>query len=178
MTNQRTACINLDEFNLQNLTSSSDDEAWTNRIFLHLVDTVQFCFGETRSPAVYDQLVSYSLTWMRSKPTSFTPVYTQKRTSDTGSLFPELWFMSDFAAISSQYYHLVRILLIAYNPRTPQLGPAKRAAKRWINVSQAKPWRYQCCLLTQVDSQAQIRSDVKIVCGIAESRGDVNTSHL
>lgn len=131
--NQEPACINPDQENLRHSANIPEDEAWTNRVLLHLADTVSFCFGDNRSPAVYDQLVSYSVTWERSKSVSFTPIYFQQ--PSPGEIFPQIWFLNNYSTIASQYFHLVRILLLAYNPRTPRLGRAKRAATKWRDVS-------------------------------------------
>lgn len=110
-----------------------DDGAWTNRILIHLLDTMQYCFGQERSPASYDRLISYTATWAESKPPSFRPIFIQ--CASGGSVFPTIYLLNDAVVASMQYYHLVRILLLAHNPRLPQFGMAKKSAKDARDVS-------------------------------------------
>lgn len=110
----------------------SDDRTWASRIFLHLLDAIQYCFGEERSPATYDRLVSYLATWMESKPDYFRPIFFRR--DDTGAGFPEIWLLNSAVVSGLQWYHLVRVLLLAHNPRLPQFGAAKRSAKRTRDV--------------------------------------------
>lgn len=114
-------------------TQGNDDRSWANRMLLHLLDAIQYCFGEERSPAAYDRLVSYLATWAESKPASFRPLFIRKGLH--GKVFPEIWLLNSAVVAGLQWYHLVRILLLANNPRLPQLGAAKRSAKRSRDVS-------------------------------------------
>lgn len=112
-------------------TQGNEDVAWANRIFLHLLDAIQYCFGEERSPATYDRLVSYLATWTDSKPGSFRPLFLRTNTTE---VFPEIWFLNSAVVSGLQWYHLVRVLLLAHNPRLPQFGAAKRSAKKTRDV--------------------------------------------
>ncbi|KJZ74272.1 hypothetical protein HIM_06278 [Hirsutella minnesotensis 3608] len=144
-----------DEHLLHELTSGGDDRTWTNRMLLHLFNTVRYCFSEERSTATYDRLVSYSATWMESKPSSFDPVFIR---ISRDAMFPHISLLNDVVAAGLQYYHLVRILLLAHNPRLPLLGAAQKTAKQ--------------------RGDALIQEDVKIICGIAESLDHVHPAHL
>ena len=147
ITNLEMPCVDLSMETLRSLRSKSDDEEWTNRIFLQLINAVQYCFGDIKDPAVYDQLVDDLAFWMRSKPPCFTPIYFQL--AQEGHVFPEIWLLSSSAAVASQYYHIVRILLAAHNPRMPRLGPAKTAAAKWRDVS-AQMGTFHISSLTRV----------------------------
>lgn len=131
------ACVSWDMETLHQLQSSPGDEKWTNRVFLQLISALQYCSGDTKSSAVYDRLVDDLGQWMQSKPTWFTPILFQP--PQNGQLFPGIWLLNEFAAVASQYYHLVRIILIAHNPRMPSLGPAKRVAAQRRDVSTNGP---------------------------------------
>lgn len=125
---------------LPNLTSpligeqalANEDTIWTDRVFIHLVDTMRFCFSDERSPATYDRLLSYLATWMESKPPSFTPVYIRDRSE--GANFPEIWLLNDTVVAGVQFYHLNRALLLTHNPRMPRLGQAHRLANEQTSV--------------------------------------------
>uniref|UniRef100_A0A8H7K138 Zn(2)-C6 fungal-type domain-containing protein n=1 Tax=Bionectria ochroleuca TaxID=29856 RepID=A0A8H7K138_BIOOC len=159
--NQRHVNIPVDRHALESLpqdhlSQTADDSTWCNRMLLHLFDTIQYCFGDAHSSSTYDQLFSYANTWMSSKPSSFTPVFSQD--GPNGQMLPEIWFLDSCAAAGMQYYHLVRILLTAHNPRVPRIGSAKKAAIEWIDE--------------------QVRGHAKMVCGIAESLEEINPGHL
>lgn len=125
---QRPVNIDLNHPCLSQDTQGSEDDTWANRIFLHLLDAIQYCFGDERNPATYDRLVSYLSTWVESKPNSFRPVFIRRNA--TGAGFPEIWLLNSAVASGLQWYHLARVLLLAHNPRLPQFGAAKRSAKK------------------------------------------------
>ncbi|CAG9989343.1 unnamed protein product [Clonostachys byssicola] len=159
--NQRHVNVPVDRHALESLLQdhlcqTADDSTWCNRMLLHLFDTIQYCFGDAHSSSTYDQLFSYANTWMSSKPSSFTPVFSQD--GPNGQMLPEIWFLDSCAAAGMQYYHLVRILLTAHNPRVPRIGSAKKAAIEWIDE--------------------QVRGHAKMACGIAESLEEINPGHL
>lgn len=119
----------------------ADDCTWANRMVFHVVDIVRFCFGEEsadldQSHARYDELANYSKEWYQKKPLSFLPIYFKgavlapgeglspaTAADGTSGLFPEIWLMSDAVATGLLHYHLGMILLLAYDPRAPRLGP-------------------------------------------------------
>lgn len=124
---QRPVNVNINNPCFNQNAQGNDDRSWANRMLLHLLDAIQYCFGEERSPAAYDRLVSYLATWAESKPASFRPLFIRK--SLHGAVFPEIWLLNSAAVAGLQWYHLARILLLANNPRLPQFGAAKRSAK-------------------------------------------------
>ncbi|CAM1506350.1 Fc.00g059910.m01.CDS01 [Cosmosporella sp. VM-42] len=128
----------------RSLSNPADDSTWTNRILLHIVDALKFCYGGEGTPSNrikewYDELVAYGEQWYEKTPPSFRPIYIKELGShflqsqnsyggigstETG-LFPEVWLLSDAVATGILNYHLSRILLLAFNPRTPRIGPSR-----------------------------------------------------
>ncbi|CAK7201047.1 hypothetical protein SEUCBS139899_003748 [Sporothrix eucalyptigena] len=130
--------------------------------------------------ARYDELVDYARRWHQKKPQSFSPLYYYDplaETSAAGSplgkktgmdwavglrrknytrnpdgFFPEIWLMSDAVCTGMMHYHLARILLLAFDPRAPRVGP-KRAP---FSEEQGR----------------LIRQEVRVLVGIALSNGD------
>lgn len=149
----------------------ADDYSWANRITWHLLVVLEYCFGEHKDVTTYGRLVDYAEAWMQARPASFTPIFIQDKRSrgiedspegarqeEPLTYFPDIICLSDLAVLGLQYYHLVRILLIAYDPGIPRVGFDQRAAARAIDQS--------------------MRNDVEIVCGIAESLDSTNPAHL
>lgn len=133
ITRETTVQSTLHRSTLGEMSLGTDDRTWTNRILLNLVDAVDYSFGTTQSSATYNRLISYSTTWMESKPDSFTPILIQE--SSKGLTFPEILLISDIAIAGLQYYHLVRILLIANNPLVPRFGSSRKPAIEKQDVS-------------------------------------------
>ncbi|KAM5357390.1 hypothetical protein ACJZ2D_016314 [Fusarium nematophilum] len=150
--------INLDMYlsSLQDLTQTGDDFARTNKMLLLLLEVVRFCFGDGKDTGTYDGLLESTSSWMASIPASFTPVMIRRQ--KCGPCFPEIWLLNECVAAGLQYYHLSRILLIVHDPRVPRLCRARREANRWID--------------------AQVKNDLEIICGIAESINQINPMHI
>lgn len=144
-------CLNIDPTS----TSPGDDRRWAARITLLLVDVICYCFGEDKSLTEHSALVEYAEEWMKNRPETFSPVFICK---EDDRPFPEIFLLNEHAVLGLQYYHLVRILLIAYDPGIPRLGLEQKAAVRSMDET--------------------LREDVRIVCGIADAISDVNTAHL
>lgn len=144
-------CLNIDPTSM----SPGDDKRWAARITLLLVDVICYCFGEDKSLAGHSALVEYAEQWMKNRPDSFSPVFICK---EDDRPFPEIFLLNEHAVLGLQYYHLVRILLIAYDPGIPRLGLEQKAAVRSMDET--------------------LREDVRIVCGIADAISHVNTAHL
>lgn len=147
----------------------ADDFTWANRILWHLLVVLQYCFDDDKDLAASVKLVNYAAAWMQARPASFAPIFIQetKRIEDreegTGaskleSIFPEIIVLNDSVVLGLQCYHLVRLLLIAHDPTMPRVGVRQRAAARSVDEA--------------------LRSDVGIICGIANSIGDINPAHL
>ncbi|RSL62010.1 hypothetical protein CEP53_004922 [Fusarium sp. AF-6] len=110
------------------LDNSTDDGTWTNRILLHLVDTLKFCFGdEPMSPdqamEKHNELLKYAEEWYAKKPPSFNALFLDEKTER--KIAADIWILSDAAATGLLNYHLLRILLLSFDPHTPRVGPSR-----------------------------------------------------
>lgn len=130
---QASPAVDLDERACESALQDDGNDAWCNRILAYLFWTVQYCFGESRNSSRYDELLTSASHWMETKPASFTPVYAREALGE--AMFPEIWCLNNCTAAGLQYYHLARILLVAHNPRVPQLGLAKNTAAARVEVS-------------------------------------------
>ncbi|TXB96275.1 hypothetical protein FocTR4_00015797 [Fusarium oxysporum f. sp. cubense] len=117
------------------LRNPADDGTWTYRILLHLVDALKFCFGDEpmtreRSIEKHDKLLSYAEEWYAKKPHSFNALFNgednQTESENEKRCFaPEIWILSDAAATGLLNYHLLRILLLSFDPHIPRIGPLR-----------------------------------------------------
>ncbi|KAE8333572.1 hypothetical protein BDV39DRAFT_199291 [Aspergillus sergii] len=121
-----------------------------NRVILNCAHTLMYCYDE-RSHTVkeYEQLWDYNQGWNRMAPPTFNPIYLRQPDRSKGEVFPELWFLDDCIVTAIQHWHLARILLAAFDPRVPRLGPGRRAA-----VGRR---------------EAEIKESMFVLCGIARS---------
>ncbi|EFX04865.1 ARCA-like protein [Grosmannia clavigera kw1407] len=149
------------------LDLEGDDFDWANRAVFLLADVLRFCYDKTSmstddTTAWHDRLSMYSQLWYEKKPSSLSPFYcgggadgfdaadgTNTNTTTTTSPFPEVWLMSDAAATGLQHYHLSRILLYAFDPRAPRIGPGRATFAR--------------------QQDQAIRQQVRLLVGIAKS---------
>lgn len=128
----------------------TDDSTWVNRIILHCAESLIFCHGDSYHDAErYNELWRYNQDWYDSKPPSFNPIYYRSADSSRNEVFPQIWYLGDcqgthslhtdwkpdvdalmnFAVTAIQHWHLARMLLAAFDPNTPRMGPnQKRAA--------------------------------------------------
>ncbi|KAB8223602.1 hypothetical protein BDV33DRAFT_188710 [Aspergillus novoparasiticus] len=65
--------------------------------------------------------------WNRMAPPTFNPIYLRQPDRSRAEVLPELWFLDDCIVTAIQHWHLARILLAAFDPRVPRLGPDRRA---------------------------------------------------
>ncbi|KAI0858974.1 hypothetical protein F4860DRAFT_285887 [Xylaria cubensis] len=152
--NERSTGLCLDKCNIDLSLENAEDEVWMGRITLHLVEVLEFCFGSREIDAYvyqkYESLAGYLATWASSVPESFEPLLT--RLPEGEEVFPEIVFLSDCTMAAWHCYHLTRMLLIAHNPRFPRMGSSYMAA------------------MQSMDNE--IKSDVRVLCGIAETHGN------
>ncbi|KAJ5629734.1 hypothetical protein N7528_003391 [Penicillium herquei] len=114
---------------------STDDSTWANRIVLLCAEVLSFCYGENgHSLNHYIELLEFSEDWYRYKPPSFSPIYHQAPDSSKQEVFPQIWFMGDCHVIAIQHWHLARILLAAFDPRVPRMGPNQKKAAATIEA--------------------------------------------
>ncbi|KAI0439879.1 hypothetical protein F4803DRAFT_23059 [Xylaria telfairii] len=151
---ERSTSLGLEKCNIDLSLEDAEDEVWMGRITLHLVDVLEFCFGSREihvsTVEKYEKLVGYLADWANFKPVSFVPLFT--KIPEGEEIFPEIIFLGDCAMAAWHCYHLTRILLIAHNPKVPRIGSNYVAASQSID--------------------AEIKSDVQILCGIAKTPGN------
>ncbi|CAH0045283.1 unnamed protein product, partial [Clonostachys solani] len=149
------------------LESPGDDCTWTNRIFIHAVGALNYCFGDDgvagmdKSLETYDALVAYAEQWYEKKPPSFTPIFYkhhQRSDREGRRISPDIWLLSDTVTTGLLNYHLVRILLFAFDPRAPRIGPSKA--------------RF---LQTQKEN---VQNEVRQLLGIAYGNGNCAPHHI
>ncbi|KAJ4160217.1 hypothetical protein NW754_003341 [Fusarium falciforme] len=105
------------------LDNPTDDGTWTNRILLHLVDTLKFCFGDEpmrpdQAMEKHSDLLKYAEEWYAKKSPSFNALFLDENTERR--IAPDIWILSDAAATGLLNYHLLRILLLSFDPHTPR----------------------------------------------------------
>ncbi|KAI1363632.1 hypothetical protein F5Y08DRAFT_308983 [Xylaria arbuscula] len=151
---QRSTNLCFDRCNIDRSSEEAEDEVWIGRIILHLVDVLEYCFGpqemDTYAITKYENLIDYSTAWAATRPGSFEPIFIGPPPTDNP--FPEVIFLGDCAMEAWNFYHLSRMLLIAHTPALPRMGRSYIAASQSISD--------------------EIKSDVQILCGIAETQGN------
>lgn len=154
---QRSITLDLNHPNIDRASGPADDCTWANRVVLHSVEIINYCFGNDQEHAAsYNRLHEYLDQWMALKPTSFTPTFFLAAAQD--HLFPEIWLLSDAAITGLQHYYLGRMLLTAHTPKIPRLGRARRAT------------------LQKMDEE--IKRNVCMLVGIAESINRLHPSYV
>ncbi|RFU30272.1 hypothetical protein B7463_g6058, partial [Scytalidium lignicola] len=129
--------------------SLTNDWDWTFRMTVLCAEVLNYCFCDNpKSVAVWAELVRRADSWMREKPSSFEPLKCiERRPPDR--VFPEIWLLNDCHVAAHIYYLMCHILLTAYNPARPQIGPDRTEATRIA------------------DAQETVKDAVRKICGIA-----------
>ena len=125
----------LDLSNVDRSFSATDDSTWANRILLHCAEVLNFCFDGDgdHTFARWAALKEWCEEWRASIPASFSPIYYEDASPETGSVLPQVWHIGDAHVTGIQHYILCMILLTVYNPSLPRLGPVRRAALQSID---------------------------------------------
>ncbi|KAF2152781.1 hypothetical protein K461DRAFT_152808 [Myriangium duriaei CBS 260.36] len=127
--NQRPILLPLEVFIRDRSFAAAEDGIWANRAVALCAEVISCCFGKPRDfTARLSELTQYAQEWLNHTPTSFTPLY--RREGDGNCSFPEIMYCSDTIVTGVQHYHLAMILLLAHDPRIPNLGLQRRAALR------------------------------------------------
>jgi hypothetical protein len=124
---------------------------------------LQFCFGGEISSSNgkvqrWNELKDFEDSWESHKPLSFSSIHYKEPNCHNGEIFPQIWYLADTHVSGLLYLDLARILLIAYDPTVPRLGPGVAAALRGIS--------------------AKIRDIVLRICGVALSNNPSESSLL
>jgi len=168
--NRTPVCCSLDDY-LQYysdryparcFSNLTEDIAWTWQMITHVAHILTYCYGNGhRGTERWQQLLKFSETWYHKKPISFEPIYEEKLDGPNSHFLPKIWFANDCHVAGHQFYGLCRILLLAHDPRIPQLGPDREDALREVDT--------------------QIKNEVRRIAGIAQSNSHfaaaVFTSH-
>ncbi|KAH8432772.1 uncharacterized protein LDX57_010399 [Aspergillus melleus] len=118
----------------------ADDNTWTNRMVLHCTDVLTYCYAGGSDLSRYDELWAYTLRWQSLVPSTFNPLYSRDPDSSANEVFPEVWYLDDCIA---------RMLLLAFDPRVPRMGPNRKTAVE--------------------KREAEIKWNLFSLCGIARS---------
>ncbi|KAI9038307.1 uncharacterized protein KD926_010963 [Aspergillus affinis] len=105
----------------------ANDNTWTNRMVLHCTDVLTYCYAGGSDLSRYDELWAYTLRWQSLIPSTFNPLYSRDPDPTVNEVFPEIWYLDD-SVTAMQHCHLARILLLAFDPRVPRMGPNRKAA--------------------------------------------------
>ncbi|EHK23125.1 uncharacterized protein TRIVIDRAFT_29036, partial [Trichoderma virens Gv29-8] len=136
--------------NVDRSTDLKSDWDWTIHIIVLCAEVLNYCYCNiAQDPAqAWDELSTRAEDWLRKKPKSFEPL--QCKNSNYGDrVFPEIWLLNDCHVAGHIYYLMCHILLTAYNPSQPRLGPERAKAMRLTDDI--------------------IKDDVRKICGIALS---------
>ncbi|TKW50347.1 hypothetical protein CTA1_568 [Colletotrichum tanaceti] len=138
----------------------ADDHVWASRMMLHTMDVLDYAFAETKDPTTHARLASYAAGWIAAAPDSFVPVFVQSPPPPENGLFPEILLINDSAVLGNMCYQLSRVLLTMHDPD----AAAPRLSRGSSRVARAM--------------ENEIRTDVKVICGIAESISGCNPAHI
>ena len=95
---QRVAELDLSccEASVYRQLDSADDPTWANRVVLHCVDVLRYCYGEEgQTRGQYEELCAYNQQWQALTPPTFDPLYCRPPNTVKGEIFPVLWYLDD-----------------------------------------------------------------------------------
>lgn len=133
----------------------ASDVIWCHRIIAHAARVTNFVYqGTPKDVVLWDSLWQYFIDWDLHKPNSFQPICCSSSPStsadpDEAYVLPRIYCSSDCSAAALQHWQLCRLLLLAYDPRSPVLGLG--------------------CADFQRKRDNEIRDAVRIICGVSES---------
>ncbi|GKT98070.1 unnamed protein product [Fusarium langsethiae] len=129
----------------------NDDTCCTfaNLTILQCAACLRYCYGfEDQSFSAWERLQEAQEKWWAERPWHFHPMYINE-SDDVPGVFPQALYLNDAVVTGVLHHLLIKVLLAAHNPRTPKLGPGQAKAAKAINE--------------------EMRKNVKMVCGVAES---------
>ncbi|RDW78671.1 uncharacterized protein DSM5745_05523 [Aspergillus mulundensis] len=145
---QRNTNLPLEITDSYLIFTGAEDHVWTNRLVVLGARVLEFSYGSSPSNDLeFNELVRLRDEWVDKRPRSFAPIYTESPDMDTA--FPKIWYTDDSHITAAQTLLLINILLLAYSPSIPRIGPSRRQT------------------LESID--AQIRTIVLEICGMALS---------
>lgn len=129
--------------------------SFANLTILHCAACLRYCYGaEEHSVNTWEKLRKSQDRWWIERPWFFHPMYINEQGN---GIFPEVTYLNDAVVTGVLHYYLIQVLLAAHNPKTPRLGPGQAIAFRATNE--------------------EIKKNVRMVCGVAESNPRTITSY-
>lgn len=113
---------------------AASDSIWATRTIAHLGDVSNFVFGEGRhSISRYSQLMDENRSWKTRRPDSFDPFFYRHDRDGSGRMFPDIRFHEKSHVMGMQYNTLAHMLLVVHDPTIPQLGPAHKQSRAFVD---------------------------------------------
>ncbi|KAL2851907.1 hypothetical protein BJY01DRAFT_244841 [Aspergillus pseudoustus] len=114
------------------------DFEWSNHIMFWCADVLRFCFGDEGRPfpnprfpqdrlGQWEYLDGFKRNWETVRPESFQPLYTRDAEPGKGRYFAQIVHMNDCQVLGLQHFEIACILLEAYHPDRPPIGPGATA---------------------------------------------------
>lgn len=131
---QRAVRLPLEPWTILQGFEEAEDFVWADRHLSHCANVLQYCFnGATNMPHMtqierWNELKHFEAQWEQAKPLSFAPIHYQEPDRSKGECFPHIWYMAEIHVTGLLYLELAKILLTAYNPNMPRIGPGASAA--------------------------------------------------
>lgn len=121
----------------RSLDDQADECTWTNRILIALAEGLNLCYGPDDDHGGYRDLCAYADAWFHKKPPSFEPICV----TPANDLYSSTWVISDTVASGLANYHLLRLLLISFDPSVARVGPDRsRDVKRQDEDIRREVW--------------------------------------
>ncbi|KAF2475054.1 uncharacterized protein BDR25DRAFT_384596 [Lindgomyces ingoldianus] len=135
LTTQQPLDLSLENYRHSSVFREYDDEAWANRAIFLFANVLKHVFeGRESSPLSRDKWAELDAEvneWERTKPWTFTPLFTEERAGkEFNGSWPELPTAQGVVAVGLQYYHLCKILLSIYSPHASLVGLASVRARK------------------------------------------------
>ena len=124
--------------------SPAPDAVWADRLVIFCADVLDYCYGNSKVTAHgslqrWKALVAFQDQLHACLPRSFDPLYT----SDSDP-FPEIWHLDPSHVTGTTHSELARLLLLAFDPTRPRLGPGSAAQQRMTMESMRAIVRRLC----------------------------------
>lgn len=145
--------------------------AWANHILWNTALVADFCFSESKLPALYSEtaratrlqtwqeLWDRNEAWRQNRPHEFDAI--GEGPSNDSHVFRDIWFTADWHAISFTFYHFSCILLLRYKS-------ASKFPIRWVNTelspTDRKILQHARCICSAVKSSLQNAQLLIILC--------------
>ncbi|KAI1359585.1 hypothetical protein F5Y08DRAFT_319211, partial [Xylaria arbuscula] len=120
---------------------------YANRAVVQTALCLTYCFGEKEQQIYTWEVLSESLDrWYAERPWQFYPMSADENEE---KFLPEPKYLTDAVVTGMQHYYLARLILAAHNPRTINLGPARKVHLK--------------------NTDQEMKQIVRIICGIAKA---------